>query len=69
MIPSGSASVEMLAIMIAANSTIVGKKTPDSRGATARRSGRFVGMVPPQAASLLPVMLMSATIGGEFGSA
>jgi len=64
MIPSGSASVEMLAIMIAANSTIVGKKTLDSRGGTARRSGRFVGMVPPQAASLLPVMLMSATHRG-----
>jgi hypothetical protein len=47
MIPSGSASVEMLVIMIAANSTIVGKKTLDSRGGTARRSGKFVGMSSP----------------------
>ena len=47
MIPSGSASVEMLAIMIPANSSIVGKKTLDSRGGTARRSGKFVGMSSP----------------------
>ena len=45
MIPSGSANVEMLAIMTAANSTIAGKKALDSRGGTTRRSG--VGMNSP----------------------